>query len=138
MITTSESLRGRVWVKSGKEEEKREEREMHNAAGNNMIHSEILRRRTAVAVAMEDDLFSLSEYKRCAIRNLPLSAISRSGVSSAYSITRRKRNRRACARVFKARSHVGSCLRATDKYLDPWHTVSFGEVRTIGFPGMTL
>lgn len=121
---------------------KREKREMRSAAGN-MIRSEILRRRAAVAVPMEDDLFSLSEYTRCAIRNPPpppppLSTISRSGVSSAYSITRRKRNRRACARVFKARSHVSSCLRATDKYLDPRRTVSFGEARTIGFLGMTL
>lgn len=127
-------------VEYGKEEEKKggrkEKREMHNAAGNNMIRSEILQRRTAVA--MEDDLFSLSEYTRCAIRNLPLSAISRSGVSSAYSITRRKRNRRACARVFEARSHIGSCLRAMDKYLDPRRTVSFGEAKTIGFPEMTL
>jgi len=51
---------------------------MHSAAGNNVIRSEILRRRTTIAVAMEDDLFSLSEYTRCAVRNLPLSAISRS------------------------------------------------------------
>lgn len=45
---------------------------MCSAAGNNMIRSKILRRRAAVAVAMEDDLFSLSEYTRCAIRNPPV------------------------------------------------------------------
>lgn len=101
------------WIE-GKKKDKGKKK---NIAGNNTIRSEISRRRNAMA--MEDDLFSLSEYTRCAIRNLPLSAISRSGVSSAYSITRRKRNRRACARVFKARSHVGSCLRAMAKYPRP-------------------
>lgn len=58
--------------KEKKEGKKREKREMRSAAGNNMIRSEILRRRAAVAVPMEDDLFSLSEYTRCAIRNPPL------------------------------------------------------------------
>ena len=124
------------YKQKARKKRKKEKRETHSAAGNNMVRSEILRR-TAVAVAMEDDLFSLSEYTRCAIRNLPLSAISCSRVSS-YSITRRKRNRRACARVFKARSHVGSCLCVMDKYLDPRRTVSFGEAKTIGFSGMTL
>jgi len=108
-----------------KEKEKESKKEDNALPAIVKASSEISRRRTAAAAPAEDDLFSLSEYTRCAIRNAPSPSPSPLPFPGYRRYHVRESARRiqlrgekgtgvlVCTRV-KARSQVGGCLRTAD------------------------